>query len=71
MSTSLQQADATKGGEWLIKESNPFNTFIPEDFTEEQRMIKDMANQFINTEILPIADRIDKLEPGLIPVAAG
>src|SRR6478735_8309655 len=67
MSISLQHADATKGGEWLIKESNPFTTFIPEDFTEEQRMIKEMTNQFINTEILPITDRIDKLEPGLAP----
>ena len=66
MNTSLQQTDTTKGGEWLIKESNPFTTFIPEDFTEEQRMIKDMSNQFINTEILPVIDRIDKQEPGLI-----
>ncbi|TKK71784.1 acyl-CoA dehydrogenase [Ilyomonas limi] len=66
MNTSLQQADTTKGGEWLIKESNPFTTFIPEDFTEEQRMIKEMSNQFINTGILPVIDRIDKQEPGLI-----
>lgn len=67
MSTSLQQADTTKGGEWLIKEGNPFTTFIPEDFTEEQRMIKDMSNQFVKTEILPLIDRIEKQEPGLVP----
>lgn len=67
MNTSLQQADTTKGGEWLIKESNPFTTFIPEDFTEEQRMIKEMSDQFISTEILPLHDRIDKQEPGLVP----
>ena len=54
MNTSLQQADATKGGEWLIKESNPFTTFIPEDFTEEQQMIKDMTNQFINKPLLTV-----------------
>jgi len=67
MNTSLQQADATKGGEWLIKESNPFTTFIPEDFTEEQRMIRDMSNQFVRTEILTLSDRIEKQEPGLVP----
>src|SRR3954470_212851 len=67
MSTSLQQADTTKGGEWLIKESNPFTTFIPEDFTEEQHMIRDMSQQFVKTEILPVAERIEKQEPGLVP----
>ena len=56
-----------KGGEWLIKESNAFETFIPEDFNEEQKMVKDMCLQFLDSEVLPIIDRIDKLEPGLMP----
>ncbi|MFY8005334.1 MAG: acyl-CoA dehydrogenase family protein, partial [Chitinophagaceae bacterium] len=58
---------ALKGGEWIIKESNPFETFIPEDFDEEQKMVMDMCHQFLDTEVLPIVDRIDKLEPGLMP----
>jgi len=56
-----------KGGEWLIKESNAFETFTPEDFTEEQVMVKEMCLQFLATEVNPIVDRIDKLEPGLMP----
>ena len=56
-----------KGGEWLIKESNAFETFTPEDFTEEQLMVKDMCLQFLRTEVIPIVDRIDKMEPGLMP----
>jgi alkylation response protein AidB-like acyl-CoA dehydrogenase len=67
MSTTTQQAAALKGGEWLIKESNPFNTFTPEDFNEEQRMVMDMCQQFLQSEVLPIVERIDKLEPGLMP----
>jgi alkylation response protein AidB-like acyl-CoA dehydrogenase len=55
-----------KGGEWLIKDTDPAETFIPEDFTEEQKMIRDMCDQFLETEILPILDRIDSLEPGLM-----
>jgi len=55
------------GGEWIIKESTLASTFIPEEFNEEQEMVKDMCDQFIDTEILPIVDRIDKLEPGLMP----
>ncbi len=56
-----------KGGEFLIKESNAFETFTPEDFNEEQQMVKDMCIQFLHTEVLPVVDRIDKLEPGLMP----
>ncbi len=64
---TTKQTNALQGGEWLIKESNPFDTFIPEDFNEEQTMVMDMCSQFLDTEILPAIDRIDKMEPGLMP----
>lgn len=67
MSASTEKAQALKGAEWLIKESSPFDTFIPEDFNEEQQMVKDMCGSFLDSEVLPIIDRIDKLEPGLMP----
>jgi alkylation response protein AidB-like acyl-CoA dehydrogenase len=67
MSTTTQQKNILKGGEWLIKESSPFETFIPEDFSEEQQMVKDMCASFLEAEVLPILERIDKLEPGLMP----
>ncbi|MFY8025816.1 MAG: acyl-CoA dehydrogenase family protein, partial [Sediminibacterium sp.] len=57
---------ALLGGEWIIKESNPHETFIPEEFNEEQTMVMDMCHQFLDAEILPIVDRIDKMEPGLV-----
>ncbi len=64
---TTKQTTALKGGEWIIKESNPFETFIPEDFDEEQRMVMEMCDQFVNTEILPVIDRIEKMETGLMP----
>jgi alkylation response protein AidB-like acyl-CoA dehydrogenase len=67
MSASTEKAQALKGAEWLVKESSPFETFIPEDFNEEQQMVKDMCNAFLDAEVIPIIDRIDKLEPGLMP----
>jgi alkylation response protein AidB-like acyl-CoA dehydrogenase len=67
MSTTTATTTALKGGEFLIKESNAFETFTPEDFNEEQLMVKEMCLQFLNTEVLPNVERIDKLEPGLMP----
>jgi len=56
-----------KGGEWIIKEVDAKSVFIPEEFNEEQLMVKEMCSQFLDTEVLPVIDRIDKLEPGLMP----
>jgi alkylation response protein AidB-like acyl-CoA dehydrogenase len=56
-----------KGGEWIIKEVDAKSIFIPEEFNEEQLMVKEMCSQFLDTEVLPVIDRIDKLEPGLMP----
>jgi len=66
MSTETATRAALKGGEWLIKESIPSETFTREDFGEEQLMIRDMCNQFLEAEIYPNLDRIDDLEPGLM-----
>jgi len=66
MSTDIKKSAALKGGEWLVKESSPFETFIPEDFTEEQKMIRDMCDQFLDMEVMPILDRIDNMEQGLM-----
>lgn len=66
MGAATETKSALKGGEWLVKESSPFETFTPEDFVEEQLMIRDMCDQFLDAEVFPILDRIDALEKGLM-----
>jgi alkylation response protein AidB-like acyl-CoA dehydrogenase len=56
-----------QGGEWIIKEVKSEDVFIPEEFNEEQLMVRDMCSQFLDTEVLPVVERMDKLEPGLMP----
>jgi alkylation response protein AidB-like acyl-CoA dehydrogenase len=67
MNTDVTSTPALKGGEWIIKESQPGNIFIPEDFNEEQKMIMEMCSSFVKSEVLPIIERIDNLEQGLMP----
>ncbi len=67
MSTVTASKKSIKGGQWLTTAPLPEDCFIPEDFSEEQHMIKDMCNQFLETEVFPIVQRIDSLEPGLMP----
>ena len=60
-------AATIQGGEWIIKEVKAEDVFIPEEFNEEQLMVRDMCTQFLETEVLPVVERMDKLEPGLMP----
>jgi alkylation response protein AidB-like acyl-CoA dehydrogenase len=57
----------TKGGEFIIKETSANDIFIPEQWSEEQMMMKKTCDDFIDQEVLPILDRIDSQEEGLMP----
>lgn len=58
---------AIKGGEFIIRETSCDDIFIPEEFDEEQLMIKKTCEDFLASEVLPNLDRIDHLEEGLMP----
>lgn len=55
----MSSLTAIKGGEFLIRPVVPSEVFIPEDFTEEQKMIGQTCLDFIKTEVHPILDEID------------
>lgn len=65
MSTSTDKKTLLKGGEFLVRESSWEEVFIPEEITEEQQMMRDMARDFIRTEIDPNLEKLDAMEPGL------
>jgi alkylation response protein AidB-like acyl-CoA dehydrogenase len=58
--------NAIKGGEFIIRKTNPENIFTPEEWTEEHEMIGKMCDDFINQEVVPVLDRLDKMEDGLM-----
>jgi hypothetical protein len=67
MEDTLVANDVLKGGEFLIRESQPEDTFIPEELTEEQLMVRQMTVDFIEQEVYPVAQKIEKQEPGIVP----
>lgn len=56
----------TKGSEFLIKETPAEDVFIPEQWTEEQLMMKKTCEDFLEQEVFPILDKIDNQEEGLM-----
>ena len=55
-----------KGGEFLIKETDPQDVFTPEEFNEEQRMMAQTCVDFVENEVTPLLDRLDNHEEGLM-----
>jgi alkylation response protein AidB-like acyl-CoA dehydrogenase len=65
MTDTLVPTDVLQGGEFLIRDAQPEDVFIPEDFNEEQLMIKQMAVDFLEQEIYPNMDKIEKQEDNI------
>jgi alkylation response protein AidB-like acyl-CoA dehydrogenase len=57
-----------KSGEFLVKNIQPEEAFIPEEFNEEQLMIADTIKAFVDTEVYP---HLEKLDKGDRPLMAG
>ena len=62
----MSDTTITTGGEFLIKDICSKNIFIPEEFDEEQKMIYKTCEDFLEKDIFPNLERIDKKEKGLI-----
>ena len=54
-----------KGGEFMVQELDPKDIFIPEEFDEEQKMIAETCRDFLDTEVFPNLEKIDKQEDNL------
>lgn len=57
---SVKEKHLVKGGEFILNESNPQEIFTPEDFSEEQLMIKESVQEFIDREVWPHKPRFEK-----------
>lgn len=67
MSDTMEKTTLLKGGEFLIKEADFQDMFILEDANEEQLMIQEMTKDFVEKEIAPVDDKIEKQVEGVAP----
>lgn len=51
--------DKTRGGQFIVKETKCEDVFTPEDFNEEQIMMRDSVKEFVDKEIWPNKDRFE------------
>ena len=60
METLEERKEILRGGQFLVKESKCEDIFTPEDFTEEQQMMRDAVKEFNDREIIPHKERFEK-----------
>ncbi len=62
----MDNSNVLRGGEFLVKDVDSQDVFIPEEFDEEQIMIAQTCEDFLEAEVFPVLDRIDNQEEGLM-----
>ena len=58
-------SDVTRGGQFIVKETRCEDIFTPEDFNEEQIMMRDSVKEFVDKELWPNKDRFEKKDYAL------
>ena len=59
MSTDTTTKEILRGGQFLVKETHCGDVFTPEDFSEEQKMMRDSVIEFNDREIIANRDRFE------------
>ena len=59
---SVVSEPIVKGGAWLIEETDPASVMTPEKITDEHVLIRQTAIEFIDGEVVPQNDRLEKKE---------
>ena len=60
MSTEITNKEILRGGQFLVKETACEDIFTPEDFSEEQVMMKESVKEFVDREVWPHKERFEK-----------
>ncbi|MBZ5554063.1 MAG: acyl-CoA dehydrogenase family protein [Acidobacteriia bacterium] len=61
MSTATHATSTyVRGGSWLIGETSPREIFAPEDFSDEQKLMAQTAEQFMDQEVVPRAQELEE-----------
>lgn len=63
--TLEQKQNLIRGGQFIVTETDPQHVFTPEDFSDEQKMMKESVTEFVDKEIVPHKERFEKKDYAL------
>lgn len=60
MKTTEKQNDMIRGGQFIVRDTRAEDIFTPEDFSEEQKMMRDSVKEFVDREIWSKKEEFEK-----------
>jgi alkylation response protein AidB-like acyl-CoA dehydrogenase len=67
MATTVVPPVASKGGSFLLESARPEDIFTPAEFTDDQKLIGQTADEFVMKEVVPLAAELEQHKQGLLP----
>lgn len=64
--TTMERTEVLPGGGFLTREADPAQTFIPEEFDVEARLMAQTADDFLKKEVLPLTEQIEAHDTDLM-----
>jgi alkylation response protein AidB-like acyl-CoA dehydrogenase len=58
--TATEPGTTLRGGEWLIRATDPATVFTPERISDEHRLIAQTVNDFVDNEVIPVLDKLEQ-----------
>ncbi|MEC7783719.1 MAG: acyl-CoA dehydrogenase family protein [Bacteroidota bacterium] len=68
MAETADKKEILRGGQFLVKETACEDVFTPEDFNEEQKMMKETVKEFVDREIVPNKERFEHKDYALTEI---
>ena len=60
----MESRKLLKSGEFLVSSTEAADVFIPEEFSEEQKMIAQTCSDFLETEVMPKMNDLETSRQG-------
>src|SRR5215472_11449934 len=70
MATSVLTRTAAKGGSFLLESPRAEEIFTPADLSDDQKLIGQTGEEFLNKEVLPLVKELEEKKPGLMVALA-
>jgi alkylation response protein AidB-like acyl-CoA dehydrogenase len=67
MATPTVNRRVMKGGEFLLESCRPDQIFTPAQLTDDQKLIGQTAEEFVEKEVLPLVPQLEEHKEGLMP----
>jgi alkylation response protein AidB-like acyl-CoA dehydrogenase len=66
MATTTTPRTAAAGGSFLVETPRPEDVFTPAELSDDQRLIGQTAEEFVNKEVAPLIPDLEQHKPGLM-----